>query len=62
MVISYGKCNSCKRYGMNRCFWYCETETAPLYLCPTCFTEFDTALAAVEWQTLNGSDEMDSFW
>lgn len=61
MVISYGKCNSCGRFGMNRCFWYCESDTAPLYMCPECYSDFDNALAEVEWTTLHGYDEMNQF-
>ncbi len=61
MVISYGKCNSCGRFGMNRCFWYCESDTAPLYMCSECYSDFDNALEEVAWTTLHGYDEMDQF-
>lgn len=62
MVFSYGKCQSCGKYGMNRCFWYCEADTEAIYMCPDCFTEFDNALAAVQWQSLmNDEEEFDSF-
>lgn len=47
MVTSYGKCEMCRCYGMQRIKYYCEADTYPMCMCDQCWEEFDEALSSV---------------